>query len=165
MSASCKTTRRSIYHSIYPRWMFSHYSLSRTFFFKKGLPLSSALFLLHFYISNHSLCLGFLPHKINTRINAHSNAKERRERKTTTTDDRWEWFFYLSFGCSSSSSSSITRLKNNIFESLFSSSRRENNGRQNKKELNEEGRRFSSASSCLLLRRVRNKSCEKRSTL
>lgn len=161
MSASCKTTWRSIQCTHIRAECLSTRPFPSLFLSKGCLSR-----LLKFFIfTRHSLWLGFLPHKINTRINAHSNAKERRERKTTTTDDRWEWFFYLSFGCSSSSSSSITHLKNNIFESLFSSSRRENNGRQNKKEFNEEGRRFSSASSCLLLRRARNKSCEKRSTL
>ena len=99
-------------------------TLSLVHFSSKRLPLSSP-FLLHFYISNHSLCLGFLPHKINTHKHTHTLKRERKTdaRKTTTTDDRFWWFFYPLFGCSSSSSSSsITNLKNNIFESLFSSS-------------------------------------------
>ena len=67
----------------YPRWMFIHSPFSISFSLKR-VPLSSAQ-ILHFYSSNHSLWLGFLPHKINTRINTHSNAKERRAKDD---DDR-----------------------------------------------------------------------------
>lgn len=60
--------------------MFIHSNPFSITFSLKRVPLSSAQ-ILHFYSSNHSLWLGFLPHKINTRINAHSNAKERRAKE------------------------------------------------------------------------------------
>lgn len=134
-------------------------TLSRTFFFKR-LPLSSAQ-ILHFY---SSLPLGgFLPHKINTHKHTLKRERKTRERRRRPTIADSVFSIYpLVVRHPHPHQSPISKT---TFLNLFSLRRRENNGRQNKKELNEEGRRFSSASSCLLLRRARNKSCEKRSTL
>ena len=144
--------------------MFIHSNPFSITFSLKRVPLSSAQ-ILHFYSSNHSLWLGFLPHKINTRINTHSNAKERRakeRRRRPTIAESGFSIYPLVVRRHHPHQSPVSKT---TFLNLFSLRRRENNGRQNKKEFNEEGRRFSSASSCLLLRRARNKSCEKRSTL
>ena len=157
--------------------MFIHlHSLSLSYIFlQKVASLVCLLFLLHFYISSYHTKL--------THINTHSNAKERRARKTTTTTTtattttttattttttivscgfsilclvrRHLWFVIVIL--------INHRSRKQHFADLPSSSGLITDGKTKKE--NEEGERFSSASSCLLLRRVRNKSCEKRSTL
>ena len=161
MSASCKTTWRSIQCTHIRAECLSTRPFPSLFLSKGCLSR-----LLKFFIfTHHSLWLGFLPHKINTRINTHSNAKERRakeRRRRPTIAESGFSIYPLVVRRHHPHQSPVSKT---TFLNLFSLRRRENNGRQNKKEFNEEGRRFSSASSCLLLRRARNKSCEKRSTL
>ena len=143
------------------------FPLSRPFaslFFSKGGCLSRLLKILHFYISKSLLWLGFLPHKINTHKHTLKREKKTRERRRPTIADSVFTIYPLVVRRHPHHQSPISKT---FFLNLFSRRRRGKDknltgGKTKKKTKKEEGRRFSA--SCLL-RRVRNKSCEKRSTL